>query len=271
MKSLSMRRGALLVALPLLVLGWAPAALAYAPTGPYAQFGDCPLSQPNVIDCLVTQATGGQITIGNATVPITRTITLQGGIAQDPETEALSFVPAADGNTLSATPLEVPGGLPGLLPRSEGGAVTATLELVGPVQLNIFNLIFEEGPALVLPSSIRLSNHQLGARCHIGSSDSPILLELTDGTTSPPPPNKPISGSLGTIAVEQGGSIVTLTGGSLVDNAFAASGADDCGPSGALDRLLDSRLGLPSAAGHNTAIIDTTITLATASAVLESE
>ena len=41
----------------------------------------------------------------------------------------------------------------------------------------------------------------------------------------------------------------------LVDNAFAVPGADNCGPSGILDPILDLDKGLPSAAGSNSAIL----------------
>ena len=43
-------------------------------------------------------------------MPINRTITLQGATS----TSSAALLPAADGNTLSHTPLELPGGLIGL-------------------------------------------------------------------------------------------------------------------------------------------------------------
>jgi 7-keto-8-aminopelargonate synthetase-like enzyme len=41
----------------------------------------------------------------------------------------------------------------------------------------------------------------------------------------------------------------------LVDNAFAVPGADNCGPDGSLDEVLDLDKSLPSAAGSNSAIL----------------
>jgi hypothetical protein len=290
MKSPSSRLRALIVALPLVLLGVAPSAFAVepsgVPTGNYALFGDCPLSAPNITDCLIMQTSGGQLTVGKATVPIDRTITIQGGLVTEPTTEALTFVPPADGQVLSRTPLEIPGGLLGLIaqrdltPWSHGGfnrwyqrfnTLTATLELVGPVQVNLINILTQNGPTLVLPVRVKLDNVLLGHRCYIGSSSEPITLNLTDGTTSPPPPNTPISGSPGSLSINDEGSQLELTGSSLVDNAFAVPRANGCGPFGLLDRAIDHQVGLPSPAGSNTAIVDGTETLAAASAVLASE
>jgi hypothetical protein len=290
MKSSASRLKALAVTLPLIVLGWAPSAFAVeppaAPTGDYALFGDCPVSAPGIADCLVTQTTGGQLTFGKATVPIDRTITIQGGLATEPVTEALAFVPAADGQTLSHTPLEVPGGLLNLIDRrdlatwSHGGfnrwsprayTVTATLELVGPVQVNILNILLQEGSALVLPVRIRLANPLLGGGCHIGSGAEPITLNMIDGTTSPPPPNEPISGTPGSLSIANEGAEAILSASVFVDNSFAVPQAEGCGPAGVFDNAIDRQLELPSASGANTAIMDSTETLAAVAAVLASE
>jgi hypothetical protein len=290
MKSLSSRLRALIVALPLALLGATPAASAVepsgVPTGDYALFGACPLSAPNITDCLVMQTSGGQFTIGRVTVPIDRTITIQGGLVTDPTTEALTFAPPANAPALSQTPLGVPGGLEGLISqrnlaplsrslfgrlRQRLNTLTATLEPVGPLQVNLINLLTEEGPTVVLPVRVKLDNVLLGNSCYIGSSSEPITIGLTDGTTSPPPPNTPISGSPGSLSFENEGEELALSGSSLVDNSFAVPGVNGCGPFGLLDGAIDHQVGLPSPAGSNTAIVDGTETLAAASAVLASE
>src|SRR5208337_5373589 len=100
--------------------------------------------------------------------------------------------------------------------------VTETTELAKPasaIKLNTTNLIFEQGVALQLPIKVKLSNFLLGSSCYVGSESDPIILNLTTGTTSPPEPNKPIKGSRGEFKVEEGGALVILSGGSLVDNA----------------------------------------------------
>jgi hypothetical protein len=142
---------------------------------------------------------------------------------------------------------------------------------VGPGQVNLADILTQEGPTLVLPLRIKLDNALLGGRCYIGSSAEPVTLSLTDGTTSPPPPNTPLSGSPGTLSINDEGAEIELSGSSLVDNSFAVPRANGCGPFGLLDHVIDHQVGLPSPAGANTAIVDGTEKLAEAAAVLASE
>jgi hypothetical protein len=287
MKSFSKRLSALVVTLPLIVLGLAPAgpASAQPPTGDFAVFGDCPLEVPTVSLCLANQVTSGQMTAGKLTLPIDRTLTVQGGLAEEASGQ-LAFVPAAGGQSLSPVPLAVPGGLFGLVSRRNVArwankdiskryqsieAVTATLEPVGIPQVSLDSLIFEEGPAMVLPLRIKLGNTLLGPACYIGSPAEPITLALTTGTTSPPPPNAPIGGTPGTLSIRDEGSFLELAGSTLVDNAYAAPRANGCGPGGLLGGAIDYQLGLPSPSGTNTAITNGSETLATAEAVRASE
>ena len=54
---------------------------------------------------------------------------------------------------------------------------------------------------------------------------------------------------------------------------FSAPGAEGCGGvfSSVVDKLVDELLGVPAAAGHNTAILEGTLENATAEAVKKSE
>ncbi len=287
MKSFSARLSALVVTLPLIVLGLAPTAPASAqsPTGDFAVFGDCPLAVPTVRLCLVDQVTSGQITAGKLTVPIAHTLTIQGGLAEGADGQ-LAFVPAADGQSLSPTPLAVPGGLFSVVSRRNVArwankgyarwyqsieALTATLEPVGLPQVSIINILTGEGPTIVLPLRLKLGNSLLGPACYVGSPAEPLTLALTDATTSPPPPNTPISGTPGTLSVRDEGSLLELAGSSLVDNAYAAPRANGCGPGGLLTAAIDYQLGLPSPSGTNTAVTNGSETLALAEAVRASE
>lgn len=84
--------------------------------------------------------------------------------------------------------------------------VNAIVELTGPskgltnIKLNTENLLFEVGTALGLPVKIHLENAILGSNCYIGSESKPVQIDFTSGTTSPPPPNKPLKGSAGTFS-----------------------------------------------------------------------
>jgi hypothetical protein len=276
------------------LIGAAPSFAA--PKGAFAAFSDCPTSVPGVTVCTFAQTTSGEFTIGKTTVPINKTITLQGGAIKSPnpaEENTLFLIPAKDGNSLSQTELNVPGGLLDLFNCPEIGnffarvaceavfengftGVSATTELVAnekdPAILNAVRILEESGVALTLPVRVHLKNPLLGGSCYLGSEANPVRLGLTSGTTSPPPPNTPIKGKKGTFSVEEG-SILVAHENSLVDNSYAVPGAEGCGGlfAFAIDPLLDAKIGLPSAAGSNTAVLNGTLKIAPAAAVVASE
>ena len=265
---------------------------SHNPTGEFAQFNECPLSNELLISCVYSETDGGFFEVGNKTVPLENTVILQGGLALGEGGSGAVFVAAENGDTLSKTPQPVPGGLlgivaPGWWPswlqkwfndQINAGltGVTATVEVAGPasnIKINALNLILEKGTALSLPVKIKLSNAILGSNCYIGSNSSPVVIDFTTGTTSPPPPNEPISGDAGVIEVNEAETLVTASGGQLVNNSFAAPGAKGCGGifSFFIDPLVNSILGAPSPAGTNTAILEGKLQTAEAEAVAASE
>jgi hypothetical protein len=283
-----------MAALAALALPAAPAAAApHSPTGEFAPFADCPLSQPSATLCLRADTTSGFITTGQKTVPVVNPVVLQGGLSINPETGAATFFGAEDGNTLTKAPQPVPGGLLGITAPTwwpqilrdlfnetiNNGftGVQATLELAGPassIKLNTGNLINSEGTALSMPVKVKLSNPFLGNSCYIGSNSNPITLNLTTGTTSPPPPNTPITGKLGNVTPGAEGLIINFSPQKLVDNSFAVPGANGCGGflfSWAVDPFVNSIVGVPSPAGTNTAVLEGKLALASAAAVKASE
>ena len=286
-----LRRGparlAAAVIAPLVMLVLAAPAMAGKPTGEYANFSQCPLENSEVVSCVYGLTSSGQFTIGSTSVPLTKATTLQGGLIQ--KGSEIIFVDAANGETLSKTPQTVPGGLFKVMaPKSLPGflqelfnefinkgitGVTATTELVGKPVLNPLNAITAKGTALQLPVRVHLENLFLGSGCYVGSASNPVVVNLTTGTTSPPPPNEPISGSPGEPEIKNESALLILRKNSLVDNSFAAPEAEGCGGlfSFLIDPAVDAELGLPSAAGHNTAILNGTQELASAVAVRASE
>jgi len=286
------RRGLarLLVALaaPLALLAFAAPAMAGKPTGEFANFSDCPLGHAELSACFYGKTTSGQFVIGSTTVLLTKPQILQGGLTGGGP--VFGFLPAADGNTLPPAPQTVPGGLlkilapkflPGFLQElfnefiNKGiTGVTATTELVKtPANLDLAAAIGKEGITLTLPVRVHLENLFLGSGCYVGSISHPVNIELTTGTTSPPAPNKPISGITGTLGNKADGEIITLTGNKLVNNSFAAPEAEGCGGifSFLIDPAVDSELELPSPAGHNTAILEGFQELGSPSGVEKSE
>ena len=82
-----------------------------APKGAYAAFSECPTKNLKVEACLYAKTESGEFVVGKQTVPITNPITLQGGLEENEETGGNIFVAAANGNTLTKSPQNVPGGL----------------------------------------------------------------------------------------------------------------------------------------------------------------
>ncbi len=271
------------------------AAPAFAtPKGEYAVFADCPLTTASI--CIHASTESGEFIVGKKTVPITSTITLQGGLN---ETETgFAFVAAKDGNTLSKTPQKVPGGLSGLvnctaikgnglLEKAERGSceaifengltgVNATTELAAPassIQISLGALLGGVGTALQLPVKVHLENPLLGSGCFVGSNAAPVVLPLTTGTTSPPLPNKPIKGNPGELTFNGEGTILTVNKNSLVNNSFAAPATNGCGGifEFLIGPIINSSLGVPATAGHNTAILNGTLKQAAAAIVKEHE
>jgi hypothetical protein len=282
-------------AVSLAVLGFAAPALALKPTGDFINFANCPTKVTGVNFCVFAQTTSGEFKIKKTEVPITKTITLQGGIIQNEVTEAETWVNAANGaETLSKTPQAVPGGLPNILApaffpeplklifnefiNKGPTGVNATAELVGNITISREALFTGAPDALNLPVRVHLENEFLGPKCYVGSSSKPVNIELTTGTTSPPLPNKPITGSLGEIEVKDEGALVILKKNSLVNNTFAAPTAEGCGSqilfglfTGIITGAVNSELELPSVSGNNTAILKGNLENASAAAVKASE
>jgi hypothetical protein len=256
----------------------APVALAHS--GEYAEFNNCPTANPNTFQCLHAVSSSGEFVLGKKKVPLVNPVTLQGGITEFNEATGFeNFIAATNGESLTKASQPVPGGLSGLVNCKEISlsflrnsceaifengltGVNATVELAKPaseIRVNLLNILFQSGIGIQLPARVHLENPLLGSGCYVGSSASPISLNLTSGTTAPPAPNAPISGSRGT--VESKGDdegILRLNGNKLVDNAWSAPGATGCGGpivEYILDPIINASIGLPSAAGKNTAVL----------------
>jgi hypothetical protein len=273
------------------VAALATAGSASAHEGEYARFNQCPSTNASVFKCINSLTEGGKVVLGKKTVPIVNPVTLQGGFGKpDAETGMSAFFGAANGETLSKAPQPVPGGLAGLVNCKEISnliirvacevtfengltGVNSTLELAKPaseIKISEANLARQEGVALELPVKVHLENPFLGSECYVGSSSSPLLWKLTTGATSPPPPNVSISGASGEVEFLEEGRIGKINKSKLVDNAWSAPQAHGCGGAlfeWAVNPLINLEVGLPSAAGKNAAILETTSYLATAKAV----
>jgi hypothetical protein len=286
-----------LLALALLALGLTASAQAKL-TGEFTKFANCPYKNPTAIKCIYSVTEGGEVVLGSKKVPIVKPVVLQGAYGEPVEVkegaEFYPFIGATNGVTLSKAPQPVPGGLAGLINCKEikdfflriscevtfENGVTglnSTLELAKPasaIRISENNLAGEVGTALQMPVKFHLENPFLGSSCYVGSSSNPIIWNLTDGTTKPPLPNKPISGSGGEGEFLEEFRIFRLKNNVLVDNAWSAPGATGCGGflvELILDPIINSASGLPAAAGRNTAVLKNTLMEAAAETVKEND
>lgn len=227
---MGMRRGALaaLVAAiaSMAMLGAASPAMATLKQD-LARFSDCPLENPEATQCVYADTDKGEFVLGNGAVPVSKPVIIQGGLTPP------VLVPAAYGNTLSKTPLPVPGGLVGIELIGNFTEVTATAELAGQAEIST---------EVVLPLKVKLDNPLglLGGSCYIGSNSEPISLHLKYGSGS-------------SITTKDNGAIKVITG-TLIDKTFAAPGANGCTLVPLVgDLAVNVKEGLPSASGKNKA------------------
>jgi len=243
--------GTAIMAMALLV----PAAQATTPAPGFGQFAGCPSpsENPNIEVCLRTTVTGGHFQMGSKDVPITTPITISGGV----DYNYGNFAYNSKGG-MSQSKQKVPGGVIGLTGLTwlaeflgiEALTLYAVTELAGTPDLNPFQEPIE------LPIKVHLINSVLGSNCYVGSNGSPIKLNLITGTTSPPAPNKPITGKAPELKFDPSG-IVTFNNGTFVDNSFSAPGASGCVLTLfgfipiSINGLVNTASGLPAAAGTN--------------------
>ena len=239
---------------------------AVAATAPgYEQFSDCPDRSVNsaITGCAVTEVVSGHLQMGSKDTPIVDPIRLVVGFDVSGNATLGSF----DGGRQ-----RIPGGLIGITGLDwlrfiyplNALQIYAEPELAGPVTSAF--------PPIGLPLKVQLHNVLLNNSCYIGANNDPIALNLITGTTAPPPPNQPITGSDATSFAEHPTlPDVFLVGGiKLVDNEFAAPAARNCDLLSLnllVTGLVNLQSGLPSAAGTNEAIQNVNLTLATTNAV----
>jgi hypothetical protein len=274
--------GAALLVIALAALGLAGAAQAKL-IGEFTKFANCPYTNPTALKCIYSVTESGEVVLGSKKVPIEKPVTLQGAygtpVEEKEEAEFYPFIAATNGITLSKAPQNVPGGLLGIVPDASSPAlvkalikfflensltgVNSTLELAKPasdIRISENNLAGEIGTALQMPVKVHLENPFLGKNCFVGSSSSPITWKLTTGTTNPPAPNTPITGSGGEGELLEGARILKLNNNLLVDNAWSAPKAAGCGGilSFLVDPIINAQLGTTTA-GHNSAKLKGTL------------
>jgi hypothetical protein len=260
-------------------------------TGRSSDFLNCPV---NVITsgfefggghCLHSYTTGGVVQIGHSSVPITTPgDTFDAGLTQEEQGDpACALVSTSEcvisppHGVLHGPAQPVPGGLLGTVGNVQLTGVSAKLEWAASVAPNtpfgtaticgsnplvtvdlckLLNGL--PGTDVTLSVKIHLMSPFLGLNCFIGSATHPVLIPLTTGRTSPPPPAKPIHGKPSEFLLQRTG-VLQLIGTTLVGNSFSVPVANGCGTSNGnlVDASINHKLGLPSPAGQNLMVINT--------------
>jgi len=262
------------------VLGTTAPASATTLRGDWAPFTRCPVGNASMLaadgnnvvaGCLATNSPSGSVKLGNTTMSTGASNLQLGALINTSSGKQTAVAPS--GGAIVAAPVQVPGGLLGLMcpssipivsqlcaeiTNSKLNQVTATIEAAGnPSGLNTSNALSQGATVITLPVKIQLSNPILGSGCFIGSNSDPIVLHPK---TLVVPPNSS-SGNFDTNGKsDPNGSmlLITLSGGELADNTFAVPGASGCAGLLApiVDPVLNLKEGLPSASGNNSLTLD---------------
>jgi len=222
----------------------------------FPNFSDCPRSIPAVRGCVDIQSVTGSLEIKGFTVPLGESLEIRGGL--DSSVRPAVFYPPTGTTGFFARPVRIPGGILGIEFPIPGNAVNGIAELAGSPSEIRMEIEFAR-TTVSIPVKIRLENPILGSGCYIGTNSSPAHVNFTTGTTSPPPPNRPITGSVGEISFVEGALIIRNS--ISVDNSFSIPGASGCGLFGIFNPIVNLKLGLPSAGGHNTMIVTNNVGL----------
>jgi hypothetical protein len=235
------------------------AAADAAPAPGFGEFATCPdvTVDPTITACATNVISSGRLKLGTKDTPITDPIKLVAGINVNGDARVGSF----DGGRQ-----RIPGGLIGMTGLDWLRFIYPfnLLQIYAEAQLAGSNPVSNITGDPTLRLKVRLDNALLNNDCYIASDSNPIVLNLTTGTTSPPPPNQPITGQPGTFSMDPNG-IIRSTGIRFVDNAFATPAAQNCDLLALnllVTALVNAQAGLPAPAGTNEAIQNASVAIA---------
>lgn len=246
--------------------------------GDWAPFTRCPVDAKTMLGadgvsrfavCVASSSPVGSVKLGNQTLT-SGTSNLQFGLVGN---FAPGFsVVSPSGGAVVAAPVNVPGGLLGLMCPSNIPAISliclqlinsplntvkASLQPAGTPSHFNFNAGLSAGqPIVTLPVKIHLTNPLLGPNCYIGTNKQPIVLHPKNATR----PNVRFE-SFDANGTPNPNGVMTVTfstGGTQEDNSFAVPGASGCSLLGLgidISFLVNQKEGLPSPAGHNSLVL----------------
>ncbi len=256
-----------------------------------------------VEECIVGKTSGGPeggyFKVGSITVPLLKPVVLQGGTWENEVTGELHWIPPENGQSIVPTPEKVPSeplanvtagqeeaaGWPESLKQSyatarkkgwfKDGKISEQIEIAGLPFVSESNLLEGEGVGVQAPVRIQGINKwltSLGGSCFIGSTEDPIVQNLTTGTSISPLTGEELKGTPGSFHIFDGGSAITISEDSLVDNTYAVPAAEKCGGpayEAYLDPVVDEAFGLPAVAGASETQLTGTLAQAAAQFIKE--
>jgi hypothetical protein len=255
-----------------------PAGSASAQTlnGIWGPFTRCPVDNPAMLAtdgvssdpaCIANSSPNGSIKLGNST-QTTGATNLQLGATIDDATGAFTLI-TPPGGALVAEPVNVEGGLLGLMCPSDIPLVTAICDGLVGSPLNAVTAVVEPAgepsnfsraaalsmgqPIITLPVKVHLQNPILGPNCYIGSNSDPIVLRPRN-TTRPT-----LASAIGDLdgTPNPTGALARLTASATQgDDTFAVPGATGCGLLGVLNTAVNQQQGLPSPSGNNNLVLN---------------
>lgn len=197
-------------------------------------WGTCPVGDPDVATCATVLVRSGTAKIGSLSVPLSDgALKIAGGVKYvfgDDGSFSQVFVPApGTRNGVVSNPISVPGGVFGFEGPLGLSSVTVTLEPIATPTIDLFTF------NLKLPVRMKLSNALLGNNCYIGTSATPIRLNLET-------PNQ--NGNDAEVIGNHPGAVFRAIPHN--DRTFAVPGATGCGALGSLNWAVNLRAGTPS-------------------------
>jgi hypothetical protein len=243
--------------------------------GDWAPFARCPIDDPTMLAvdgpertnfCVAVNSSSGSIKLGNSSATTGQTGVQLGLVG--PSSGPYNIVSPAGGVIVSA-PVEVPGGLLGLMCPSGDVAVAAICGLITNNALNTVSATVQQAgapsnfdffaglgvgiPILTLPIRVKLDNPLLGSSCYIGTDAAPIVLHPANIVVAPLAFER--FDADGTPDAAGPLQLLRSSGGAQGDTTFAVPGATGCGLAGALDGAINLKEGLPSPSGNNSLVL----------------
>lgn len=258
------------------------AASATTLPGGWAPFTRCPVDNASMLaadgkdvaaSCNTAASPNGSIKLGNTTA-ITGATNLQFGLLLNSSDGSTTMV-APSGGAIVSDPVNIPGGLLGLMcpsdvpvitqicngiTNSSLNKVTATVEPAGkPSGFSLAAGTSVGKPIMTLPVKIKLSNPFLASNCSIGTDKNPIVLHPENVAK---PSLKFMYFDADGTSDGRGAFTALALKSTLRDDTFSVPGAKDCGLGGLIDMVVNLKEGLPSKSGDNHLVLNDNTTYA---------